>query len=256
MPSELVIPLPVLYGFLLVLARISGVFAFVPFPGGSNYAVVPRVALSVACTLALFNQWPTVETEATPALLTMWVMAEAALGLAVGVAVSFLAEALLLGMQALSLQAGYGYASTIDPNTNADSGILLVMAQLLAGLLFFAFGLDRQILAVFAASLERFPPASFTLTPQMPEAMIRLGATIFTTGLRLAMPVIGLLLLVDIALALLGRVNAQMQLITLAFPAKMAVTLLVLSSVLLLVPTLYRGHAEMVMRTVHSLLTP
>jgi flagellar biosynthetic protein FliR len=93
------------------------------------------------------------------------------------------------------------------------------------------------------------------LNQRMPEAMIRLGATIFSTGLRLAMPVIGLLLMVDIALALLGRVNAQMQLITLAFPAKMAITLLVLGSVLMLVPSLYRSHAETVMRAVHSLLT-
>ena len=38
-----------------------------------------------------------------------------------------------------------------------------------------------------------------------------------TTGLRLAMPVIALLLLLDVALALLGRMQQQLQLLSLAF---------------------------------------
>ena len=52
-------------------------------------------------------------------------------------------------------QAGYAYASTIDPNTEADSGVLLVFAQLMAGMLFFALGLDREVLRLFAQSLDK-----------------------------------------------------------------------------------------------------
>ena len=58
------------------------------------------------------------------------------------------------------------------------------------------------------------------------EELIRLGATIFSTGLRLALPVAGMLLLVDLALALVGRINAQVQMITIAFPLKMGLALL------------------------------
>ena len=63
----------------------------------------------------------------------------------------------------LGLQAGYAYASTIDPNTEADSGILLVFAQLMAGLLFFALGLDREVLRLFAQSLDKIPPGAYVL---------------------------------------------------------------------------------------------
>jgi flagellar biosynthetic protein FliR len=54
----------------------------------------------------------------------------------------------------------------------------------------------------------------------------------FSFGLRLAMPVIGLMLLIDVALALLGRMQQQLQLLSLAFPIKMLaalVTLMILS---------------------------
>ena len=60
------------------------------------------------------------------------------------------------------------------------------------------------------------------------------------------MPVVALLILVDVSLALLGKLNSQLQLLTLAFPAKMLVALLVLSWIGSLFPRLLReasGHA-------------
>jgi flagellar biosynthetic protein FliR len=58
----------------------------------------------------------------------------------------------------------------------------------------------------------------------------------FSVGVRLALPVVALLVLVDFALALLGRLNQQMQLLALAFPAKMLTALVVLSWVMVLFP--------------------
>ena len=63
-----------------------------------------------------------------------------------------------MGAQIISLQAGYSFATTIDPTSGADSGVLLTIAQIAAGLLFFATGLDRQILLIFAQSLTTHPP--------------------------------------------------------------------------------------------------
>ena len=75
--------------------------------------------------------------------------------------------------------------------------------------------------APLAGSLVSLPPGT-GWRPGSSAALIPLAGEIFPTGLRLAMPVIALLLLVDVSLALLGRINAQLQLLSLAFPAKMA----------------------------------
>ncbi|SPE39825.1 Type III secretion system inner membrane R protein (fragment) [Candidatus Sulfopaludibacter sp. SbA3] len=66
--------------------------------------------------------------------------------------------------------------------------------------------------------------------------MIRLAADLFSVGVRLALPVVALLVMVDVALALLGRLNSQLQLLSLAFPAKMLIALLVLSWIAALFP--------------------
>ena len=50
---------------------------------------------------------------------------EAALGLAIGLALAIVLEVFQMAAQVVSLQAGFGYASTIDPTSGADSTVLL-----------------------------------------------------------------------------------------------------------------------------------
>lgn len=247
MHASLTLSASTLFAFLLVLVRLVGTFSFVPFPGAQAGPATARVVLAVACTIALFPRWPVVNVQsASLGLMVVWLFSEAALGISIGLLVSFIAEALTVGAQMLSLQAGYGYASVVDPNTQADSGILAMIAQITAGLLFFATGLDRRVILAFALSLDRYPPGTFTLSRGLAESVIQVGSNIFSVGLRLAFPVIGLLLMTDVSLALLGRVNAQLQLVQQAFSAKMLLTLVALSAILIVVPSLYEAFAAQV----------
>ncbi|HOK44983.1 MAG TPA: flagellar biosynthetic protein FliR [Bryobacteraceae bacterium] len=245
MPGEVTAPLGLLLGFLLVLARVGGAFVFVPLPGVNQGPQMVRAVLAVSATIALFPVWPEVPVAGIGiGQLLVWMISEAAFGVTAGVAVAFLVETLILAAQAFAVQAGYSYASTIDPTTQADSNVLVVFAHLTAGLLFFALGLDRQVLAVFARSLAVYPPGTYQLYPGGVEAVLKLGGAMFTTGLRLAMPVIVLLMLVDIALALLGRIHMQLQLLTLAFPVKMLATLAFFAVVTAFFVPVFRDAAE------------
>jgi flagellar biosynthesis protein FliR len=241
MPASLTLSLGTLMGFVLVLARISGALVFVPLPGLSSAPAAARVALAAGLSLCMAARWPVVDIgSVTAARLAAWAVAEAATGIGIGVAAGIVVEAFVLAAQILGLQAGYAYASTIDPNTEADSGVLLVLAQLGASLLFFAAGLDREVLRLFAWSLDRVPPGHYGWSAAAAPALIGLGANLFSVGLRLAFPVVALLVMVDVALALLGRVNAQLQLLLLAFPVKMALTLVVLAWGTVLFPRILR----------------
>ena len=247
MPGSLTLSTGTLYGFLLVLARVGGSLTFVPLPGMKSAPEPAKIALALGFTLALYGQWPVIRTDGvTVTTLAAWALAEAAVGIAIGVSVAIALEAFALAAQVLGLQAGYAYASTIDPNTEADSGILLVFAQLMSGMLFFAMGLDREILRLFAQSLEKVPAGVYIFGRATAEPLIRLGSTLFSVGVRLALPIVALLVMVDVALALLGRINAQLQLLSLSFPAKMLTTLILLSWLAVMFPRILReisGHA-------------
>jgi flagellar biosynthetic protein FliR len=255
MHGNLALSAGTLYAFLLVLARVGGALIFVPIPGFRGAPEMVRAVLALGCTMALFGRWPTVgATQVGPATLVGWVLSEAALGLAIGVSVAITLEALMLAAQVLGLQAGYAYASTIDPNTEADSGILLVFAQLMAGMLFFALGLDREILRMFAQSLDRIPAGVYIFSRASAEPLIRLGAILFSVGVRLALPVVALLVMVDVALALLGRLNAQLQLLSLAFPVKMLTALVVLSWTATIFPRVVHEISGEALAAAHRML--
>lgn len=254
MRASLAIPTSVLFGFLLVLTRVAGTFVFVPIPGVQRGPAAARVVMAAAVTIALFPQWPRALDSPGLGQLVGWVVLEAALGVMLGLAVSFLAEALLVAAQVVGLPAGFAYASMVDPQTQADSGVLLVFAQLTAGLLFFSLGLEREVLRVFARSLESLPPGGSALPSPAALALIEFGSGIFAAGLRLALPAVALLALVDVALALVGRVHSQLQLLTLSFPVKMLAAMAVLAWTMALFPRVYGGYAGQVFGGLRGLI--
>jgi flagellar biosynthetic protein FliR len=250
MLNDLVIPLGLLHGFALTLMRLAGIFAFLPIPGAGAGTPAARIVLALAVTMSLAPRWPELDGTATLSTLVAWSAGEAVLGLLTGLAVATIADAFLLGAQFLSLPAGYGYASTFDPNTNADSGILLIFAQLLTSLLFFATGFDRLIIRAFADSLYTCPPGTFRTSVGMVPEIIRLGTGMFVLAVRIALPIAGFLLLVDLALGVLGRINPHIQIINLSFPVKMFVALTLLAATLGIAPRLYGEQSARVLASV------
>jgi flagellar biosynthetic protein FliR len=244
-----------LLGFLLVLARVAGVFTFVPLPGITASPVAARVVLSFTITICLLPIWPPVTgLDQSYARLAGFAVMDAGVGMVLGLTVAFAIEAMKIATQAAGLQAGFGYASTIDPNTMADSSLLPAIAELFAGLLFFAAGLDRQVLAILAGTLKTLPPGQSLNLHGTPEAVARLAGEMFAYGLRLAFPVITFLLLVDLTLGFLGRVNAQLQLLTLAFPVKIMCALGILAVLAPVYARVYQMFAQHSLETAGRIL--
>ncbi len=256
MSTELSLQTGTLFAFLLVLTRVSGAFVYLPLPGIKVGPDIARMMLSVSVTMTLFPSWPAVDgSQVTPGILIGWLLAEAGIGIAVGLAVGFFTEGFQMGAQIISLQAGFSFASTIDPTSGADSPVLLTIAQITAGLLFFATGLDRQVLFSFAHSLSTQPPGRFAITDSMANMLIRLGSTIFSTGLRLVLPALGLLLMVEISIALLARLNSQLHLMMLSFPVKMLLALMLLAWLVAIFPRVFERSAGEALRVIQGLLT-
>lgn len=248
-----------LFGFLFTLARISGVFAFISLAAFRAAPEPARIILSLAMTVMLRGSWHApVTVDVTIGRIVAGLAAEAALGLAIGISLAIVFEVFQMAAAVVSLQAGLGYASTIDPNSGADSTVLLTMAQLTAALLFFVSGADRLLVKALAESLRLVPPESFTLNKQWALAVIQFSASIFTVGLRLATPLIALLLLADVSLAILGRVQQQLHLISLTIPLKLVATMLILAATAVLQPafleslmTTWAHLIEGILRTAH-----
>ena len=76
------------------------------------------------------------------------------------------------------------------------------------------------------------------------ELMIRLGGAMFSAAVRLALPVMAILLLIDLTLGLLNQVHNRLQLLSLSFSLKIVAAAAALYAMLPLSPGVFRGLAE------------
>jgi flagellar biosynthetic protein FliR len=248
--AHLEIPIAWLLNYVLLLARVSGFVVLVPIPGLRQAPATARIVL--AATLA-FVLAPLASGPADPGLLNSpaiaWrlaglVVSEGVLGLAVGLAVSILIDAFGTAAQMLGFQAGYSYVNLVDPNTQVDASILNVMLVLLSSLLFFAFDLHLHVIRALTLSLREWPLGHFVTKPGDALLMVELGASALETAVRVALPIVAVLLLVDLTLGLLNQVNSRMQLLTLSFPAKIIAAIALLYPALLLMPRSFHDLAS------------
>jgi flagellar biosynthetic protein FliR len=255
MPAEFAIGTSTLLSFLAVLVRVSGIFAFLSLPGLKEGPEPIKAFFALSFTLALMPMWPAMPPGSlNTGVYFGWIASEAAFGIAVGLCLAVVMEVFLLTAHVLSLQSGLSYASSVDPNSLADSGALTLTANLTAGLLLFATGLHRQIIMALARSLELLPPGSFVIQRATLLDLLQYSGAIFSTGLRLALPVMAFLFMLDMALSLLGRINPGLQLFSLSFPAKIFLTLFIYSQVLVLFPRVFERLASNCMTHIYRLL--
>lgn len=244
-----------LFGFLFTLARISCVFALLPLAAFRAAPEQAKIVVSLAFTLILWPQWNArVSGALSVGRIVAGLAGEVALGLAIGLALAIVLETFQVAAQVVSLQAGFGFASTIDPNSGADSTVLLTLAQITAGLLFFTTGADRMLIRALADSLRLCPPESFAIRKNWAEALIRFFASIFANGLRLAAPIVALLLLADGALAVLGRVQTQIHLVSLTMPVKLCAAMLLVAATLGFQPQFFETAMTTCIRLIEGIL--
>lgn len=233
MHTDIAIPASLLLGFLLVAARVSGLIIFVPLPGMQAAPVTARILLTLCLSVLLLPSAPAppfLADAVSAGRLFILIGSELSFGLLIAVVVAFLLEALQIAAQMIGLQAGYSFASTIDPSTQADAGILQIIAQLFGGMLFFFLGFDRELIRILARSLTTTPIVAGLVNQSVIDAVVRLGSEMFVVGLRLSLPVVALLILMDLCFGIMGKVQAQLQVLSVSFSAKMLVGLAVLGT--------------------------
>lgn len=257
MPIRVHFGLDSLFGFLLTLTRVGSALVLFPIPGFREAPQTARVVLIVVTTICLFPVWPSVHLEAMDGGQFLWaILGETASGLILGLAMSFLSESFQIAAQTISMQTGFGFASTIDPSSQADSTVFQALTQLATGLMFFAFGIHHYLLRLFAASFDLFDPSKLNVVGITAGTIVSLGSSMFITGLRMGLPVMTLLLLIDLALAMLSRMQAHLQLLSLAFPVKIALSYLFIAALMVRWPGIYERAAMGMLNELSRLFSP
>ena len=220
-----------LAGFILVLARVSPLFLIAP--PFSSPIVPPRVrgvlAVGIAVGLApIALRGQHIPTD--PLTLAALVLEGGLVGLGFAFSFAVLFGAVESAGALADLGAGFSYGSLIDPFSGNESGAFSHLYSLVGLAIFLAIGGEAWVLR----GLDRtFALVPLTAAPQLTTLVggaERVFATVFTSALEIAAPVLIALLITDAAFGVVSRVVPQLNVFAVGFPAKVAVALLIVGA--------------------------
>jgi len=222
--------------FLLVSLRAGCLLYFCP-PWDSTYIpaivrVFSILGLSLALTPIVAPYLPPFPATWSAGLFL--VMRELLIGLGCGLAFRFLFAGVEMAGNLVATQMGFGMATLLDPQTQAQNTILAEMLVLLATLIFLAMNCHHAFLRLLARSFQDVPlAASITLPPSLFAYVPNLGSLIFSLAVQLLAPVLALLFLTQLALGLVARAVPQIQIMMVSFPLTIALGLFFFSLTLM-----------------------
>lgn len=227
--------------YLYVLARLSSAITVAPFFGARGVPAQAKIGLALLLSLVVLplQRTPVPPPPANLLLFATVVGSEVMVGLALGVGVMLVINALEMGAALIGVQIGFSLGSVIDPLTGAQSGAIEQFYRLVATLAFFAVNGHHLVISALVLSFRVVEAGSADLTLIAGERAVPFFASLFVIALRVALPVVVALILADLALGMLGRAVPQLNVLVVGLPVKVGAGLFVAAlSVPLMVPFL------------------
>jgi flagellar biosynthetic protein FliR len=219
----------------LALVRVSGMVVFAPF---FSSTALPLRAKAVFVGAVAWLLAPLVATlpGARVSLGFSALLGELAVGLVYGLALTLLNEMLLFAGQIVGLQFSFSLVNLMDPASAIQTPLLGDLFQLMGTLVVIAAGLDRILLASMVRSFRVAPLGAYAVAPTTALAIVRAAGGIFLAAVELAAPVLAATMLVEIAVALLGKLSPQLPVMNLTVPLKTITGFAILAGSLALWP--------------------
>jgi flagellar biosynthetic protein FliR len=209
--------------FLLVLVRASAIFLTAPVLGNAN--VPARVKIGLSALMALIMTPMLMELPVKADIDSIWgivpaVISELVLGILIGLLAQFFFVAIQFAGQVVGLQMGFGMASVFDPHFGASVSVTGQFYLLVGILVFLLLDGHHWILIALQKSFTTIPLASFAFDAKALGTLLAASNDLFWVALMLMAPVLGVLVLGEVAMAIVARIMPQMNVFVAAFPVK------------------------------------
>ncbi len=214
----------------LVSLRMIGFIMSAPFFSGQYINTYIKVGLSFILANIVVATGIVKDVTYTGGMIGYGVIGikEVAIGLMMGYIITVIFNVIIIVGDLIDFQIGLTMASVMDPLSGIQMPItgnfyffLLIAITLITNA-------HHQFIKALVYSYEVLELGMFNMTQALFNAHLEILTDMFVTAIKLASPVVGIMLLMNVALGILGRTAPQMNLHNVGMPIKIYLSLYVI----------------------------
>ncbi len=218
-----VVTLNWLQALLLPLTRVTAFFLAAPVFSQSAATGRIRIIYAAAICLVIMPALPSSMYNperlfGEPTLLLL--LSEILIGVSMGLALQFVAAAVVMAGEQISMAVGIGFAQSFDP-TIGSTPVLSGFLNIFALLIFLTMGGHTVVISMMAESIRVLPPGEFHFDNVL--KIVEFSKVIFSGAALLAAPILFALMAVNLAVGALSRATPQLNVFAVGFAVNILV---------------------------------
>lgn len=214
--------------FLIVLVRVTGIFVISPFFSSQNIPNTVKVGFSLILSI-ITSMSLDMDIDSVNLSFVAIVARELTVGLIIGfISYMFFATFHIMG-QLIDMKIGFGMVNVMDPQHRVQVPLMGNFYYILAFLILFSIDGHHIIIRSVIDSYDFLPIGQFSMGEGTAHFLINILSETFVTGFKLAMPIIGIILLIDLLLGFLARTIPQMNVFVVGMPFKILIGLIIIA---------------------------
>jgi flagellar biosynthetic protein FliR len=201
--------------FVLVLGRIGGLVMTAPIFGSRSVPLQVRGLIAIGLALLITPlHWREEVTDPGSILgLTLLLVEEIMLGVALGMGVKILFIGLQVSGQLVSHMTMLGLAEVADPSNENTVSVFTQLFDVVAVSVFLIIGGHRLVMAALLDTFQWMPPGRIVFSSSVSQALVDVLAHSFVLGVRAAAPTVVAVLMSILVMGLISRTLPQLNIL-------------------------------------------
>lgn len=241
--------------FLLILVRTIGFFLMAPLFSYRTIPVLFKIGFSFFLALVITTSI-THNLVAFNSTYLILIAKELVVGLAIGLIAYIILAALQIAGGFIDFQMGFAIANVVDPQTGAQSPLIGQYFYIFALLFLLSVDGHHMLIDGLYSSFKIIPLDQWIQfgDESFASFIITTFSQMFIIAFQIAIPIVGCLFLVDIALGMVARTVPQLNVFVVGLPIKIFVSFVAILVFLGLYMNLTKRLFHYMLDTVHSLM--
>lgn len=244
--------------YLLILFRCLGFLLLTPVFGRREFPPQVKIGLGALLSIIVYPFIPDINLSSNLWILAASVLKEFMTGITIGYVAFLLFSSLYLAGEIIDMEMGFGIVNVLDSQSNTQVPLMGNYFYILTILLFLTINGHHMLISAIIKSYDLLPLGEAIYQEGVLNTIIISFKDMFLLGVKIALPVVSVIFLTDLALGIIARTVPQMNVFMVGLPVKIAVgmisMIMVFPMFFIIIDAIYNGTYEKILITIKEML--